>query len=526
MSKALPSLPARASSLPERKPSKPMTIPRRAVGSTSSVSKKNSIASVSSSGYTDYVLSRNSSRVSNFTNDSFSYAGSEVCEAPPIPEKNEQRRSSPKTATKNSESPRSISSLEIWRRRSLVIRKGIEFPNLKLQKSNGSTASPPSKNVNSVPDRSLPGGPSEPPRSIGLSDRERDPIPTREAPQAPAVPPMGTKLSKLKDISKRKAIDQTDESSRQSDHSDDQSRHLREGNTSSSATSPYSPHGLLPTPEHLRSNKSQIESSTPQLSLPTTLPRGLSPALQVPTKSDESHSHGISISIAGGPSNTQESALVPNLLNCNHSRDLSETLTITSLPGVVRSPQPQKPHATKTILTPQPSPPIESASLSPSIASTTPTITTNPHSRQTSRTTTSRATSLSYSYFPLSPSSLPSPGTVLASPSITSQHLDCFQTHRFMRRSRNNICPLQCQTCSKADFEQQWKCTWCCLRICGDCMAVLATVRKDLRTFLGLIGRDVPNESNGMTMGIGGDIGERGGNMNQENETRRLGAKA
>ncbi|QSZ34956.1 hypothetical protein DSL72_007818 [Monilinia vaccinii-corymbosi] len=474
MSHTLPSFPGRESSLPERKGSKAMSIPRRAVGSTSSVSKKTSIASRSSSAYFDSILSRSSFIGSNRAKDSLSQ------------EKDGQRQSSP--------------GQELWRRRSSVAQKGIGFPHLKLQKGNSSTASPPSKNDNPAVDRSLPKLASQSLPSRGLSDREQGPIPAREAPQAPAVPPMGAKISKLKEISKRKATDQTDGSIRRNT---DQLRHAREVNTSNSSNSP---HDRLPIPEYLTS--------------PTT-PRNPSTTPQVFIKSDDSHAYGAFGPTPGGPS-----TLVPNLLNNNHSRDPSETLTITSLPGVVRSPQPQKPHATKTILTPQPSPPIESAPFSPSIASTTPTITSNPHSRQTSRTTTSRATSLSYSYFPLSPSSLPAPGTVLPAPPITFQHVDCFQSHRFMRRSRNNICPLECQTCSKADFEQQWKCTWCCLRICGDCMAVLVTVRKDLRAFLGLIGRDVPVESAGKSTDVTKNIGERSGNANPKNESRRISIRA
>ncbi|CAD6456052.1 8425489c-054a-4260-ab6b-52e2fac8d182-CDS [Sclerotinia trifoliorum] len=531
MSKTLPSLPERRSSLPERKNSKAMSIPRREVGSTSSASKKSSIASISSSGYSDSVLSRSLSGNSNFTKDSLSYAGSEFRKTPPIPEKDEQTQISLETPNKDPESPRSTSSLrsspgqEIWRRRSLVTQKGIEFPDLKLQKSNGSTASPPSKNTNAASDRSLPEIPGQSLRSRGFSDRERGPIPTREAPQAPAVPPMGAKVSKLKDISKRKATDQIDESSRHGDLNTDQTQNLRGGNAQQSKNLLYPPQDGLPTPEYLEPDKIRSQSSTRKLLSQTTVPDDLLPSPQIPTRSDDGHAHGISAPIAGYPSTPQESSIVPDLLNRNHSRDPSETLTITSLPGAVRSPQPHKPHATKTILTPRPPPPVESASLSPSITSTTPTITTNPHSRQTSRTTTSRATSLSYSYFPLSPSALPASATILEAPPITLQHINCFQSHRFMRRSRNNICPLQCQTCSKGDFEQQWKCTWCCLRVCGDCMAVLATVRKDLRTFLGLIGSDVLNESNEKTAEVGNDIGDRVEKEKQEKQARRMNVK-
>lgn len=492
MAKTLPSLPEST----ESKGSKPMTIPRRAVGSTSTVSKKNSIDSISSLNYSDSVLSQSLSESSSFTKESLSYTGSESRKTPPIPEKDEQRQTSPKTPNKNPRGRRSISSLrsspgqEIWRRRSLVVQKGIEFPDLKLQRSNGSTASPPSKSINPALDRSLPEVPSHPLRSRGLSERGRGPVPSREAPQAPIAPPMGIKISKLKDISKRKATDQSDESSRHSDHNPDQSSCLEENNISNR---PYQPHGHLPAAEQLPWDISQSQPSAQRTFSPTAPHEPSSPP-QIPPRSSD---RGIFIPVAGGLSTSQTPRLVPNLLDSNHSRDPSETLTITSLPGVVRSPQPQKPHATKTILTPHPSPPVESTSFSPSITSTTRTSTTHPHSRQTSQTTTSRATSLSYSYFPLSPSSLPAPGTVMPAPPITSQHTDCFQGHRFMRRSRNDLCPLQCQTCSKADFEQQWKCTWCCLRVCNDCMAILASVRKDFRTFLGLIGRDVPNDQLG-----------------------------
>ncbi|CCD54077.1 hypothetical protein BofuT4_uP127770.1 [Botrytis cinerea T4] len=95
-----------------------------------------------------------------------------------------------------------------------------------------------------------------------------------------------------------------------------------------------------------------------------------------------------------------------------------------------------------------------------------------------------------------------------------------------MRRSRNNLCPLQCQTCSKGDFEQQWKCTWCCLRVCSDCMAVLATVQKDLGTFLKLIGKDTPNKFDGKTIMVGKDIGEGSQNANEENENHQVGIEA
>ncbi|KAM0127057.1 hypothetical protein ACHAPC_009962 [Botrytis cinerea] len=526
-SKTLPSLPARTSSLPERKGSKPMSIPRRAVGSTSIASKKSSISSISSSAYSDSVLSRTLSGNSNFTKDSLSYTESEFRKTPPIPEKEEEKQISPATPRKDTGSPESLSSSkssptqEIWRRRSLVTQKGIEFPDLKLLKSNGSTASPPSKNGNSALDRSLPKLPSQVLRYRELSDRERGLIPAREAPQAPVVPSMGAKISKLKDISKRKATDQSDELSRHGDPDNDRSGHLREGYTSQSTNPPYSPHGGLPTPEYLRSDEDQSQPSTPQVFSPSTPSSDLSSAAQIPMKSDASRPHDISVATA-----TDRSPLIPNLLHGNHSRSPSETLTITSPLDVVRSPQPQKPHATKTILTPQPSPPAETASFSPSITSTTPTVTTNPHSRQTSRTTTSRATSLSYSYFPLSPSSLPAPGTILPAPPITSQHINCFQSHRFMRRSRNNLCPLQCQTCSKGDFEQQWKCTWCCLRVCSDCMAVLATVQKDLGTFLKLIGKDTPNKFDGKTIMVGKDIGEGSQNANEENENHQVGIEA
>ncbi|RAL58116.1 hypothetical protein DID88_002391 [Monilinia fructigena] len=205
---------------------------------------------------------------------------------------------------------------------------------------NGSTANSPSKNVNPTHDRSFPRLPSQPRQSRGLPDRERGPIPAREAPQAPVVPPMGAKISKLKEISKRKATDQTDESIRHSDRHTDQSRHARQVNTSNSS------HDRLPTPEHLISGENKSQPPSPQVFSPTT-PRDLSTAHQVFIRSDDGHTHGISVPMAGGLSPFAELPLVPNLLNSNHSRDPSETLTITSLPNVVRSPQPQKPHSTK-----------------------------------------------------------------------------------------------------------------------------------------------------------------------------------
>ncbi|MCJ1391210.1 hypothetical protein MMC18_004072 [Xylographa bjoerkii] len=58
-------------------------------------------------------------------------------------------------------------------------------------------------------------------------------------------------------------------------------------------------------------------------------------------------------------------------------------------------------------------------------------------------------------------------------PALTSIHLYCYQSHRNMNNSKNDIAQVPCMACKGDDKELRWKCSWCCLRICSRCMEIL-----------------------------------------------------
>ncbi|DAA77621.1 TPA_exp: Uncharacterized protein A8136_6167 [Trichophyton benhamiae CBS 112371] len=55
-------------------------------------------------------------------------------------------------------------------------------------------------------------------------------------------------------------------------------------------------------------------------------------------------------------------------------------------------------------------------------------------------------------------------------PPLTNSHFSCYHFHKTFARSSNVLYPLTCMTCLKADQEVRWRCTFCCLRICTDCL--------------------------------------------------------
>ncbi|KAK2738637.1 hypothetical protein FQN57_006955 [Myotisia sp. PD_48] len=55
-------------------------------------------------------------------------------------------------------------------------------------------------------------------------------------------------------------------------------------------------------------------------------------------------------------------------------------------------------------------------------------------------------------------------------PPLTKLHFSCYQFHRTFVRSNNVRYPLQCMTCLKADQQVRWRCLFCSLRICTDCV--------------------------------------------------------
>ncbi|EZF29484.1 hypothetical protein TMEN_5733 [Trichophyton mentagrophytes] len=55
-------------------------------------------------------------------------------------------------------------------------------------------------------------------------------------------------------------------------------------------------------------------------------------------------------------------------------------------------------------------------------------------------------------------------------PPLTNSHFSCYHFHKTFVRSSNVLYPLTCMTCLKADQEVRWRCVFCCLRICADCL--------------------------------------------------------
>jgi hypothetical protein len=72
-------------------------------------------------------------------------------------------------------------------------------------------------------------------------------------------------------------------------------------------------------------------------------------------------------------------------------------------------------------------------------------------------------------------------------PELTVIHLHCYQFHRNIRESSNMHAPVPCMTCHREDKEMRWRCTWCCLRICGGCMETLGSIPdRDLKGMLAI----------------------------------------
>jgi hypothetical protein len=66
-----------------------------------------------------------------------------------------------------------------------------------------------------------------------------------------------------------------------------------------------------------------------------------------------------------------------------------------------------------------------------------------------------------------------SSNTILPAPPLRNPHYDCYTSHRHMVPSRNVLHAVACMTCGKEDAESRWKCSWCCLRACKECMPKL-----------------------------------------------------
>ncbi|CZR54412.1 uncharacterized protein PAC_04296 [Phialocephala subalpina] len=377
----------------------PKTIPRRPIGGQAPPAKPPSIRSLSSVYSDSPGLSRTiSNGSSRDTKDSLRSGGSSEGDHPPPPPKDKEDQSR-EARTNILDSPISLTSSpqrpEIWKRRSVKSERSIVFPDLKLAKSNGSTASPP-KRQEQPTERPLP-------RSI----TGRKPVPARPAPPQPDL--MGNRLAKLegKLENKLKKKPSSEDTSKQDEAPPQQ----------------YPSFQRLPTPEYLKADVQQ--PSTPQVLSPIspfTPPEETAPQLPPKAEARANHQHQNPTTKPPTMSDTE----IPDLL-ATHSREPSETLTITSEPQVMRSPQPKKAFAAR-ILTPQPSP--DKAS---------PLTLGSPAAHNT--------------YFP----TLQSPaaqGTVFPGPPLDLVHYDCYQSHKFMRGSRNQLCPVACMICQRKDAER------------------------------------------------------------------------
>ncbi|RDW83257.1 hypothetical protein BP5796_04748 [Coleophoma crateriformis] len=411
-----------------------MSIPRRPVGAQNAEPEppRGSVASLSSI-YSDSPDLQDVVE-SDMQADSRDRLNSYSDTPPPPPPKKE--RTSPITPDKALGSPfqQSPPRQEIWRRRSVRSDKSISLPDIKIKKSNGSTASPPRP----PPERALPGLPKS------LSGRK--PVPARPAPPQPPTDDMGSKLSKLK-----KKLSKEDYDPYRKDEAYSQQQTYPTGSK------------RLPTPEYQNTDREQPH--TPQVlsphspNPPETPPQDEATPPAVPHKSASRNTIGQTLN---------PSSSTPNLL-LSHSRQSSETLTVTSEPEIRRSPQPQKTYAASQILTPEPA--------SPELAS--PFSLTTPVG--------ARAIEIKFPGMPGGP--LPQ-HTIVAGPPLEPAHFECYQAHRFMRNSRNHVCPVACMICEKKDAEARWKCNWCCLRCCGNCMQALTSVPgKDLKLCLEKVSR-------------------------------------
>lgn len=423
--------------LPQGK-STAMSIPRRPVGAQVKHSKSPSIASVSSIYSDSPGLSRSLSNGSSYNTKYSLSLDSESGPTPPLPPKDIQRSqtmpSSPTILASPISSLRSSPSRpEIWKRRSVRSEKSLSFPDLKLDRSNGSTASPPRRQEQAarahIP-RSIAGG--------------RKPVPARPAPPQPDL--MGNKIAKLR--GRQPSIQPTP---------------LDLGDSSKKASNDEAPNQYtsfqrLPTPEYLRTDKQQ--PLAPQVL------SSISPVTPSEEQSPELPSRSETRPTVAVPPALSDSTNRPNLLS-THSREPSEILTIASEPAFMRSPQPKQAFAAK-ILSPQPSPDRDSPLPLPSPLPPPAGLGIN---------------------FPTFPSQAEK-GTVMPGRPLDIIHFHCYHSHKFMRSSRNALCPIGCMICQEKDAEMRWKCTWCCLSACGSCMQVLSSIPgKDLRVCLERIGK-------------------------------------
>lgn len=328
------------------------------------------------------------------------------------------------TASSVNASPRS----EIWRRRSLKSDRSGSITELKLTKSNGFTASPPSVNPSSplpIAKHSLPPLPTQPARTVvGLPGR--DIKPARPAPPQPDV--MGSKISKILKPESKSPLSNADKAKFGGKLTDFQ----------------QSPIKRLPTPDYQSTDKLFQQPPASQVLSPVspeTPPSDLSPELGQDHAFLGEQGTGI-----GQPKPRNDLKLLPSV------RTSEPVKTTNREPSPPRSSQPQKPELPSILAIKRP--PLHNAEArSPEAA-------------------------------------LPGIPDIFPPAALSMAHFDCYQSHRQMRVSRNDVCPVGCMVCEVKDTEKRWMCTWCSLRCCDPCMKGLTSVPgRDLRSVLSWISR-------------------------------------
>ncbi|EEH17486.1 hypothetical protein PABG_00049 [Paracoccidioides brasiliensis Pb03] len=63
-------------------------------------------------------------------------------------------------------------------------------------------------------------------------------------------------------------------------------------------------------------------------------------------------------------------------------------------------------------------------------------------------------------------------------PPLTKVHFSCYQSHRYFAASNNSVYPVPCMACLKEDQLLRWRCTFCCLRICRECMQTIQKCKR------------------------------------------------
>jgi hypothetical protein len=79
--------------------------------------------------------------------------------------------------------------------------------------------------------------------------------------------------------------------------------------------------------------------------------------------------------------------------------------------------------------------------------------------------------------------------TVYRAPALDLTQLQCYQGHKQMRPSRNDVYALACSVCGVQDRGKRWCCAWCAVRCCQGCYGKLRTTEGGLAGVLVGVGK-------------------------------------